>query len=263
MQATWTHWRPHSSWLMRRCGPSARTTPITYPISSRLSSATPSNSPFQRSTTNCRILAKCKAAFEALGCRIAISSASFVDLTLDKYQTGIVFGGAGIHVPWSWLPPLERSVDLPSRVFVKPRRGSASQDLFNVARGDLSGVLPLVSDPIVQEILVGPEVTIDALFDFDGRPIHYVPRLRLRTLGGESVQGVTMDHDEAMEIWIERLLRLCSRLGAAGPLTIQAFQTDDGFVLSEINPEIRRRLSVGARRRGQLRRVAAGHGRGT
>ncbi len=182
------------------------------------------------------ILAKCKAAFEALGCRIAISSASFVDLTLDKYQTGIVFGGAGIHVPWSWLPPLERSVDLPSRVFVKPRRGSASQDLFNVARGDLSGVLPLVSDPIVQEILVGPEVTIDALFDFDGRPIHYVPRLRLRTLGGESVQGVTMDHDEAMEIWIERLLRLCSRLGAAGPLTIQAFQTDDGFVLSEINP---------------------------
>ena len=181
------------------------------------------------------ILADREADFAALGCRLAISTASFVDLTLDKHQTGVSFGAEGIHVPWSWLPPLDRPADLPDEVFAKPRRGSASLNVHHVAREDLGGILPLVPDPIVQEVLSGPEITIDALLDFGGQPIHYVPRTRIRTLGGESVQGVTLDHDPMTENWIERVLRICSKLGALGPLTIQAFQTSQGLVLSEIN----------------------------
>ena len=64
-------------------------------------------------------------------------------------------------------------------------------------------VLRLVREPIVQEVLTGPEITIDALLDLEGRPIHYVPRRRIRTLGGESIQGVTLEHDTAFETWIE------------------------------------------------------------
>jgi carbamoyl-phosphate synthase large subunit len=181
------------------------------------------------------ILAEREADFAALGCRVAISTAAFVGLTLDKHQTGVTFGAEGIHVPWSWLPPIQEPAHLPDEVFAKPRRGSASLHQFHVGRDNLGGVLPLVPDPIVQEVLVGPEITIDALLDFDGQPIHYVPRTRLRTLGGESVEGVTLDHDPATEHWIERVLRICSKLGALGPLTIQAFQTAEGLVLSEIN----------------------------
>ena len=55
-------------------------------------------------------------------------------------------------------------------------------------------------------------------------------------MGGESVQGVTLEHDPDLEAWIERVLVLSSSFGAAGPLTIQAFLTPDGPVLSEINP---------------------------
>lgn len=182
------------------------------------------------------ILANAISAFDELGCRVAVSAASFVDITLDKHRTGATFGAAGIHVPWSWIPPIVHTDDLPERVFAKPRRGSASQDQYHVAREELDGILPLVFEPIVQEVLDGSEITIDALLDFDGRPIHYVPRFRLRTLGGESVQGVTLEHDEATEEWIERVLLLCSKFGAAGPLTVQAFQTSHGLVLSEINP---------------------------
>jgi len=182
------------------------------------------------------ILAGAVSAFQERGCRVAISSATFVDVTIDKHQTGVEFGGAGIHVPWSWLPPVDHPEDLPALVFAKPRRGSASQDQYLVAREDLAGILPLVHEPIIQEVLGGPEITIDALLDLEGQPIHYVPRFRLRTLGGESVQGVTLDRDELTDAWIERMLRLCSRLGAVGPLTIQAFQTGQGLVLSEINP---------------------------
>lgn len=185
--------------------------------------------------TDLPLLARAVARFADIGCRVAISTVPFVDMTMDKYQTGLTFGGLGVRVPASWIPPYPPAGDLPERVFVKPRAGSASQDTFSLERADLSTVSRLVTDPIVQELLTGPEITIDALLDFDGHPIHYVPRRRIRTLGGESIQGVTLEHDREFEAWIESILARCSALGAAGPLTLQAFQTADGPVLSEIN----------------------------
>lgn len=182
------------------------------------------------------IIAGARESLLALGCRAAVSTPAFVKTTLDKVQTGIVFGAAGIHVPWAWLPPFEDQRFLPADVFVKPRAGSASQSAFAISKDDLANILSLQSDPVVQEVLTGPEITIDALLDLEGTPIHYVPRIRIRTLAGESVQGVTLEHDPDVEAWIERVLRICSRLGGAGPLTIQAFLTSAGPVLSEINP---------------------------
>jgi carbamoyl-phosphate synthase large subunit len=181
------------------------------------------------------VLAGREAAFGAVGCRIAISSESFVRLTLDKYETGRRFRDAGIRVPDAWLPDLARTTSLPRRVFVKPRRGSSSHLAYAIESDRLDAVLRLVPDAIVQEVLTGPEITIDALLDFDHQLIHYVPRRRIRTMGGESVQGVTLEHDSELEDWIERILQLSSSWGAAGPLTMQAFLTSDGPVLTEIN----------------------------
>jgi len=186
--------------------------------------------------TDLPVLAANRAAIEAVGCRLAVSRVEFVAITLDKRAAGDAFRDAGIAVPRSWSIPVERPNELPDRVFVKPRRGSASLDTYEVDRGDLSGVLARVPDPIVQEVLTGPEITIDALLDLHGRPIHYVPRRRIRTLGGESIQGVTLAHDPSLEAWIEGVLDHCSIMGAAGPLTLQAFLTPSGPVLSEINP---------------------------
>ena len=182
------------------------------------------------------VLAAAQVAFGAIGCWVALSSMSFVATTADKYQTGLAFGAKGISVPRSWLPPIAEPADLPELVFVKPRRGSASQDVHQVDRRKLESILHLVPGPLVQEALLGPEITIDALLDIDGRPIHFVPRLRIRTLGGESIQGRTLDHDDAIEDWIERILMVCAAMGASGPLTVQAFLTRHGPVLSEINP---------------------------
>jgi carbamoyl-phosphate synthase large subunit len=92
-----------------------------------------------------------------------------------------------------------------------------------------------VPHPIIQEEIVAPEVTIDALLDLSGRPIHYVPRLRIRALAGESIQGVTIADDE-LRAWILSVLNVVSSLGGRGPVTLQAFLTPEGPVFSEINP---------------------------
>lgn len=180
------------------------------------------------------VLAAHRDVFRELGCRVLVSSSGFVDVVLDKHETGRVFGAAGIAVPRSWLPATLGD-ELPAEVFVKPRQGSASIDTYQVHRTLLPNVLPLVPDPIVQEVLAGPEITVDALLDLDGVPVHFVPRRRLRTVGGESVQGVTIAHDAELGAWVERVLRIAQNLGALGPLTVQAFLTEDGPVLTEIN----------------------------
>ena len=185
--------------------------------------------------TDLPILARHVARFEAAGCRVAISTSAFIETTMDKHLSGLAFEAAGIRVPRSWIPPLPAGAELPIQVFVKPRAGSASQDTYRIELAELDMVLRLVREPIVQEVLTGPEITIDALLDLDGQPIHYVPRRRIRTLGGESIQGVTLEHDTGFETWIEDVLDRCSAMGARGPLTLQAFMGTAGPVLSEIN----------------------------
>lgn len=176
--------------------------------------------------------------FLASGCRVVSSSAEFVRLSGDKSLTQEAFASAGIDVPRSWMadefsggfPP-----HLPDALFVKPRDGSASQHTHRATPDDLSEILTIVPNAIVQEELRGNEITIDALLDFDGRLLHYVPRIRLRTLAGESIQGETID-DAEMRDWLHRVLAVASALGARGPITLQAFLTERGPVLIECNP---------------------------
>ena len=185
--------------------------------------------------TDLPVLAAAWNAFDEIGCRLAVSSSAFIAITLDKVATGLSFGREGVAVPQSWVPPFAERTDIPSDLFVKPRQGSASKDTYHVSRTALDGVLAIVHRPVVQEYLTGPEVTIDALLDLEGKPIHFVPRVRIKTVGGELVQGVTMAHDANLEAWITHVLEICSSMGAIGPLTIQTFLTPRGPVLSEVN----------------------------
>lgn len=180
------------------------------------------------------VLARHREALRSIGCVAAVSDESFVAIASDKLATVSSFGARGIAVPASWLLE-DRREDLPDLVFIKPRAGSGSQNAQMIPRSELDRVAGGIRDPIIQEVLTGSEITIDALLDLDGRPVHYVPRFRIRTVGGESIQGVTLEHDSDLEGWIERLLEICGSLGASGPLCLQAFLTERGPVLSEIN----------------------------
>ncbi len=181
------------------------------------------------------VLAEHQGAFSEVGCVALTSSSAFVDLSGDKWLTCQAFTAQGIDTPKSWLPGTLDEGALPPELFVKPRDGSASRDIYSATPATLSVVLPRVPNAIVQEKLSGPEITIDALLDFEGEPLHYVPRRRIRTLAGESIQGVTLAADELRD-WLGALLRAVSRLGARGPITLQAFLTPRGPVLIEVNP---------------------------
>lgn len=185
--------------------------------------------------TELPVLARARTEFLQRGCVIAISDERVIEITGDKWLTVSEFGNRGVRTPRSYLPAHTKGLDA-FPLFIKPRAGSASQHTHRVDSATaLSTLLEVVPDPIVQEFLPFEEITVDALLDLNGTPIHYVPRRRIRTLGGESIQGVTLD-DTNLRDFILNVLNILGDMGARGPLTLQAFLSPEGPILSEINP---------------------------
>ncbi|HEU4915155.1 MAG TPA: ATP-grasp domain-containing protein [Acidimicrobiia bacterium] len=184
--------------------------------------------------TELPLLAGLSEEFAASGITVLVSAMELIDITSDKRKTAEVFNARGIRTPRSWAPG-DLAEDVPELLFVKPNRGSASMDTYLVPGDRVEAILPMVNDPVVQEYIEAPEITVDALLDLTGDVIHMVPRIRLKTVGGESVQGVTMP-DEPIRPWLLDVLRVISSLGGRGPVTIQAFLTPDSPTLIEVNP---------------------------
>lgn len=184
--------------------------------------------------TELALLATSSREFAASGITLLVSDLELIETTGDKRRTESVFGAAGIRTPRSWLPD-ELEGELPELLFVKPTRGSASVETHVVSSEHVRAVLPMVSDPVIQEYVDAPEITVDALLDFSGEVIHMVPRIRLKTVGGESVQGVTLP-DEPIRPWLLQVLAVVSSLGGRGPVTLQAFLTAETPTLIEVNP---------------------------
>jgi carbamoyl-phosphate synthase large subunit len=180
-------------------------------------------------------LAAARSRFDDAGCELLTSDPSLLDLAHDKWSTVQHFSERGFRTPTSWLPGTSLPDEWPDPVFVKPRRGSASANARRVDRDGAGRVAASMESPLLQEVIDAPEVTVDALFDLSGRLLHYVPRLRLRTMAGESIQGRTLS-DADLDAWLHRLLREIGKLGARGPITVQAFRTEPSPTLSEINP---------------------------
>lgn len=186
--------------------------------------------------TELMALAENESKFAELGCSVFISSPGFCRICADKLLTAHEFTSRGIRTPKSWDGlDLPADSELPEHLYIKPRDGSASVNVFKITKCELSDYVNRVPNPIVQQELLGEEITIDAFISPDGKVLHYVPRRRIRTLAGESIVGVTCD-DGHLDQWCEATLAVCAGMGARWAITLQAFETEQGLVLTEINP---------------------------
>ena len=187
--------------------------------------------------------------FQEEGVFVLVSVPRFVALCRGKRVAGRHFKDEGLDVPASWLPDAPVAA-LPAEVFLKPRNGSGSSHIHRCRREDLQWTLPSVPGPMIQEVLGGTEITVDAFLDFQGRPIYFVPRERIRTLGGESIQGVTLDLPE-LDPWLVRVRGLFppGRPGAADPAGLPH---GPGPGPHRSQSALRRGLPPGPGRRGRL-----------
>ncbi|WP_158716363.1 ATP-grasp domain-containing protein [Blastococcus sp. Marseille-P5729] len=152
----------------------------------------------------------------------------------DKWLTYTWLRSHDIPTPRTWIPgsdDLPDPTDLP--LFMKPRRGSGGVDAFVVRDADaLRFFTGYIEQPIVQELLKGPEVTVDVLVGRQGEVLASAQRQRLATRGGEVVRGVLVDDPQISEM----TSAVVDALKPTGPVTVQGMYDDVGqFRVTEIN----------------------------
>jgi carbamoyl-phosphate synthase large subunit len=128
---------------------------------------------------------------------VLCSAADTITICQDKIRFHRFCSEHGLPV----LPRVSHLEPFTSPLFARPRWGSAStgcqlvqteEDWLRFKRTSIE------SDWIVQPFCRIPEFTIDALFDDAGRPAQWVPRERLRVVGGESKVSQVVQIDSLM-----------------------------------------------------------------
>jgi carbamoyl-phosphate synthase large subunit len=193
-----------------------------------------------------KALARNKAKFAALGCRVLVSNPDVIDICQDKRRTYkfLLKNNFAAPITLSIQTALKNrklvvSVVEPSKthfpLFVKPWDGSASRGNAVVNnRKELLFYAKRIPNAICQEFVRGAEHTCDVYVDFDMKVRCVVPRRRIETRAGEVSKGQVVKDPRLMAEAGE----LVEKLGAGpGVVTLQLFATDDGKVkFIEINP---------------------------
>jgi carbamoyl-phosphate synthase large subunit len=137
-------------------------------------------------------LAAATGRFYGIGARVHVSPPAVIDVVRDKVKTAEALAAAGVPVPWTI--PLEDAhspeagINWPA--FLKPSGGSASRGIRIV-----QNIADLPSPPdepmMLQQLLVGPEYTVNMFIDEGGTLRSAVAHQRLRIRAGEVEKGRT------------------------------------------------------------------------
>lgn len=173
-------------------------------------------------------LALSAARFSEAGIRVHVADPDFVGLARDKLSTMQRLRARGIPTPATATGLGE----LRFPVIIKPRGGSSSVGLKVVRSQRECAGIDLPGDCIIQELLDGPEFTVNVFYDQSGGFRCAVPHRRLEVRGGEMSKGRTERNADLTEI--ARLIGSTAD-GVRGAFCFQAMLTQDGPVVFEIN----------------------------
>lgn len=143
--------------------------------------------------TELDVLSRARERFAQAGTMVHVSAPETIDVVRDKERTISVLAAAGVPVPRTariedvradpsgWAFPL----------FAKPVGGSASRGIGVLhSAADIRDDYP--EPMLVQELLRGPEYTINMYLDARGRMRSAIPHLRISTRAGEVEKGRTV-----------------------------------------------------------------------
>lgn len=173
--------------------------------------------------------------FQARGVQLGVVDSCAAEIAADKWRTVEYFGRLGLPVPKSWLPGHPDIASLHFPCFLKPRRGSAGADTHPIQDADeLEYWLGRVPDPMIQELLPGPEITSDVVCDFGGSVLGIASRQRISVRGGEAMKSVTVCRDDIRDL----CHTIAQTLPARGPFTVQCMLSGNQPLLIEINARL-------------------------
>ena len=138
----------------------------------------------------------------------------------DKWHTYLAFLDSALPSPKTSLQQI-----YPMQ---KPRIGRGSKGII-ITEDPVN-----MNNMISQEIVKGTELTVDCLFDLEGRPIYIVPRMRLKTVDGKSIVSEVIEHNDVEQY----ILNLSQKYHFIGPVNIQCFVDNNNIWFIEVNPRV-------------------------
>jgi carbamoyl-phosphate synthase large subunit len=181
--------------------------------------------------------------FCARGVRLLLPRAETVRRCNDKRAMYRLVSGLGISVPGEAGP----GTGVPYPWFGKPNSGSGTSGTCVVRDSEDEAYFTATAPGLLwQEMVEGPEYTVDILCDQSHQAVVASPRLRLATRAGQSVKGRTVDDPEL----VARCGTICRAVEMVGPCNLQFIRRGRDFIFIEANP----RYAAG----GLMLTVAAG-----
>lgn len=165
-------------------------------------------------------------------CHVIISPFPTIDICNNKYK---------LMSEMKDVVPTPSMGDVSPPLFIKPRIGRGSRNVFKVKNKDEMNVLLKYlnfqdikcQELLIQEYLPGKEYTVDTVFDSKGNVVVAVPRERIRTSGGASFIGRTEKNHHLIEL----VGKISRELAFFGPVNMQFKKDKSGHPkLIEINP---------------------------
>lgn len=173
--------------------------------------------------------------FAEVGTTLVCPNVELVDLCMDKVLFGAFAREAGLEYPASYTPEQLNEGLFP--LFSKRRRGFGSIGVgICKSLGEARDKLRQYPDLIFQEIIEGPEVSVDAYIAANGNCTVQVQRVRDKVVGGEAMQSHTVGLPGVRDL-ASRTIAALARRGLRGPLNIQMF-AGDRPVLIEVNTRL-------------------------
>jgi len=165
------------------------------------------------------------ANLDKFDCRVLVSPSSTILLTTDK---GDLYKALS-----SYLPKRFNKTNAEFPLLVKPRIGRGSRDIHivkNITELDLYDE----NKYVFQEVLNNPEITVDALFDFEHNLVVAVPRIRVEVKEGISIGGRVVNESDILN----KVKEISKILKFTGPINFQFMKSSSSlgeFKLIEIN----------------------------
>lgn len=134
-----------------------------------------------------------------------------------------------IEVP---VPEKYESIEsLPEKLFAKPKNGFGSRGSSVVNRSTLQYLDP---DYLYQEVLTGPEVTVDTFFDPANNFFHCTARERIEVKSGVCVKARVFDDPDLASI----ARNIASKIGITGGFCFQVMKSQNGWVVMDLNTRL-------------------------
>ena len=185
------------------------------------------------------LLASFKEEFEKEGVQVIVSERHVVEICYDKLLTSQFLQDNELP----FIPTYNRIDDVIQDIkegriifplIVKPKNGSASIGINKVySLEELIVYRNEIEELIIQPFIDGQEIGVDCYIDLlTGKPVNIFMKRKITMRAGETDKSVSI-YDPALKQLIEKLLYL---LKPIGPVDIDCFLTEKGYVISEINP---------------------------